>query len=232
MTGIDSMADFLEKGGLPEGDHSNLKKPKSSAVGGSADGGELEGVGMTSGEAPLVGGQIPKVSPGKTEKLSEDDEDVERQMSPHKKPIETTRKSALPADQRDSVAHAQAVAVSRLRKSAGERQLSADEAAAELVKGDGFYHGAAPSLDLHQTVDLKSIQACPECEETFSKSLTACPSCGAGAVVSRPLPVMPQNQAVDPSRGLLRKSRNEADVRIGSVEPVQMTSQNGILIRR
>ena len=152
-------------------------------------------------------------------------------MKPGKKPIETTKKSTLPADQRDSVAHENAIAASRLRKAAGERQMSADEQAAEMVKGEGFYHGSDPTLNLHQDVS-------EACETTFSKSLSACPECGDGAVTSRPMPGMPHlehAQTSDPSRGLLSKARNPMmeDVQIGGdVEPVRMVSHGGVTKRR
>lgn len=236
--GLQAMESFLQKSGMPTGDHSKLQKPKSQTQGASPDGGSLEGVGKTSGSnngAPGPGqdadGQL-KTSKSKKQKLSEDDADDEKQMKPHKKPIETVRKSLHPASQREMVAHENAVKVSQLRKGQPDvRVLSADDQAANLVSGDGFYYGDSPTLELRKSAPIHTGQQCPSCEETFSKSLSACPGCGHGTVGHRPTPSQFIGDAGD--RPLLRKSMEPQDVMVGGpVEPVRLVSSGGVLRRR
>ncbi len=94
----------------------------------SPDGGEVAGAGTTSGADSGTAGPMQDKSTGQvkadsvgTKKLSEDDADDEAQMKPHTKPIEKIKKSeavynGTPQSIRDTVAHANAVAASRLRK--------------------------------------------------------------------------------------------------------------------
>jgi hypothetical protein len=236
MSANEILEDYLEKsggaGGLPTGPTNTLKKPKSQEVeGGSADGGTLETTpteGMSPdmahpGPGQTAEGQVSGVPGGKKQKLSDDDAEVEGQMKPHKKPIEKTAKSMTPQGQRDSVAHANAIAVSRLRKGEGDKQLSSDEAASELVKSDGFYEGdQSPTLDLHRDLDINSIQECGACKGTFAKSLTACPDCGYGQVGHRVAPgqTIGGDVSVQPShQPVLRKSQPEKDIDFGAPTP-------------
>lgn len=247
LDGQTGLEDWLQKsGGLPTHEP-KLGAGKSAAVeGGSADGGEVAGVGMTSGSSdssPGPGqdgsGQLKGVGTGSKQKLSEDDADEEKQMTSHKKPIETARKSRFPADQRSSVAHETAQRVSQLQKSADvyvgpdahplshvRQHGGADNAASELVKSEGFYHGmspqtARPSVPLGQGVLCKSIHAAG-CDTVYTAALTACPDCGAGTVGHRALPggvVMGAETAIlEKSEGhgnLLRPRPQEPDVKIG-----------------
>ena len=247
LDGQTGLEDWLQKsGGLPTHEP-KLGAGKSAAVeGGSADGGEVAGVGMTSGSSdssPGPGqdgsGQLKGVGTGSKQKLSEDDADEEKQMSTHKKPIETVRKSRFPADQRSSVAHETAQRVSQLQKSEDvylgpdahplshvRQHGGADNAASELVKSEGFYHGmspqtARPSVPLGQGVLCKSIHA-GGCETVYTAALTACPDCGAGTVGHRALPggvVMgAETEILEKSEGhgnLLRPRPQEPDVKIG-----------------
>jgi len=100
---------------MPEG------RPKQNLGQGPEQGGELAGVGKTSGDntgKPGPGqdakGQVTGTSTAKA-KLSEDDEEDEAQMKEHKKPIETA-KSVTPARQRDTTAKEHAQKVAELRK--------------------------------------------------------------------------------------------------------------------
>lgn len=241
-----SYEDLQKSGGLPTHEP-KLGAPKSSAVeGGSADGGEVAGVGMTSGSsdsAPGPGqdgqGQIKGVGTGTKQKLSDDDADEEKQMSAHKKPIETVRKSRFPADQRASVAHETAQRVSQLQKSQDvyvgpsahplshvRQHGGVDAAASELVKSEGFYHGrspqsARPTVPLGEGVLCKSVHA-GGCDETYSAALTACPGCGAGTVGHRVLPgaviMGAESRVLEKSEGpgsLLRRPPQEPDIKIG-----------------
>lgn len=234
--GLDAMGEYLAKsghgGGLPTGSTMSLKKPKSSRQGGSADGGELAGVGMTSGLGSYPGpgqdseGQITGTSTGEGQ-FSDDDAKDEGQMQPHKKPIEKyTRKSMTPAGQRESVAYENALEVARLRKGPADIRVGADQAASELVKSDGFYTGQSPSENMAIT-PLSSSQKCGGCSVRFSKSLTACPDCGFGQVTHRALPRMFGNRTVNDRQPLLRKGRVEPDVQVAIVTPVQFHNQGG-----
>lgn len=228
MSATEILEDYLEKsgaGGLPSHSHTSLKKPKSAAVdGGSADGGSLEGGGHGASEAPDLSSSQGR-NPGsvQSDKLSEDDAEVEGQMKPHKKPIERTRKSLDPASQREMVAHEQAVAVSRLRKGQADVTISADERAAALAKSDGFYEGnTSPTLHLRQDVDLNTFQKCQACEHTFAKSLTSCPDCGYGQVGHRIAPGQYVGGDVSVRANyqpVLRKSQPEEDIDFGRPDP-------------
>ena len=239
MEGVMSLEEYLEKsGGLPTGEPSLESNP--------ANGGAVAGVGMTSGSSDSASGpgqnaqgQLSGVPTGGKEKLSEDDADVEGQMTTHKKPIETIKKSAFPADQRDSVAHEQAALVSRLHKSddvyvgpnahpfsSHATHASGDTDASELVKSEGFYHGQSPQVApnrpiIEQGVLCKSINA-GGCDSVYSAALTSCPDCGAGTVGHRHLPggevVGAQTTILEKSMGpgsLLRRPPQEPDIKIG-----------------
>ncbi len=238
--GLDAMGEYLEKagygGGLPTGSTMSLKKPKSSKQGGSADGGELAGVGETTsaiGYHPGPGQDSEGQITGSTGKygleqgaqLSADDAKDEGQMQPHKKPIETY-KSMTPAALRDSVAYETALEVARLRKGPADVRVGADQAASELVKSDGFYTGQSPSENMAIT-PLISSQKCPGCSGRFSKSLTACPDCCYGQVTHRALPRMFGARTVNDRQPLLRKGFEEADVQVAIVTPVQFHNQGG-----
>jgi hypothetical protein len=247
LDGLDGLDDWLQKsGGLPTHEP-KMGAPKSASVeGGSADGGEVAGVGMTSGSSDSAPGpqqdaqgQLKGVSAGGAAKLSDDDADVDKQMTTHKKPIETVRKSRFPADQRSSVAYETARRVSQLQKSDDvyvgpnahplshmKQHGGADEAASELVKSEGFYHGespqvARPMVPLGQGVLCKSVHA-GGCDTVYTGALTACPECGAGTVGHRALPggvVMGAESAIlEKSQGpgnLLRRPAEEPDIKIG-----------------
>jgi len=131
---------------------------------------------------------------------------------------ESQRFEALtPARQRDMTAHEQAGQVSRLRKGedvyvatiglAPPPQPSAplekgrtghqgvvaysegsDMEVSRLFKsGDDFYTGGSPSvIPFSRPIGVGKV--CPACGTAMSKSLTACPACGAGTVTHRVLP--------------------------------------------
>jgi len=184
---------------------------------GAEQGGKVDGVGKVSGSINSSAGEpvgAPKVE---TKKLSDDDEDVDQQMKPGTKPIEAM-KSTTPQGQRDSVAREHAVAVSRLAKGEDDievgvgvkptvrapKQLEksvewnqgadsrvtysnrADMEATAFLKADDFYTNGSPSVG-KQPLLSQQIQ-CPSCEGLMSKSLSACPTCGQGAVQHRVMP--------------------------------------------
>ena len=199
----------------------------SNSIGGSANGGNLEGTGTTSGAVPAApgpgqdaDGQLKGVPASKAEKLSEDDKKDEEQMKTHKKPIETTRKSVFPAGQRDTVAYELAQYRSKLAKAEDANSIvSADEQAANYVKNDGFYRGPSPTLNVNRDVLLKGSQKCPECEKGFSKSLSGCPSCGWNAIGHRVLPQTFLGQDSIKNKPMLRKAHQEPDIVIGGGGP-------------
>lgn len=243
---MESLEDYIQKsGGLPTHQQGMGHKKSNAIEGGSADGGEVAGVGMTSGSSDSAtgpgqdsAGQIKGTSTGK-QKLSEDDAEDEKQMSTHKKPIETIKKSAFPADQRDTVARERAAEVSRLQKSddvyigpnahpLGHHQThaSGDAEASELVKSEGFYQGASPTMAslrpmIEQGVLCKSVNS-HGCDTTYSAALTSCPECGAGTVGHRHVPNGPivgsRTEILEKSVGpgpLLRRPVEEPDIKIG-----------------
>jgi hypothetical protein len=247
LDGFESLEDYLQKsGGLPTHQQGMGHKKSSAVEGGSADGGELADVGRTSGSSDSASGpgqdsqgQLTGVSSGGKQKLSDDDADADKQMSPHKKPIETIKKSAFPADQRDAVAQDRAAAVARLQKSddvyVGPNRhpyshelthASGDAEASELVKSEDFYHGGSPQTApqrpiIEQGVLCKSINA-HGCDSTYSAALTSCPGCGAGTVGHRHLPggavlgaeTMILEKSIGPG-SMLRRPPEEPDVKIG-----------------
>lgn len=209
--------DWLQKSGTYAGLPSHepgMGLPKSSAIeGGSAEGGELAGLGETSGSAtnPAGPGQnagtgVVTVAGMTTNKLSEDDAEDEANMQPHQKPIEqTVRKSCTPTDQREAVAHEHAQVVSRLRKGAADVYIGPNNHPMSLQKSFGdvedetetllkgsFYQGRSPSLGAVRSV-IQSEILCKSvfpggCDSSFSAALTACPDCGAGVVQHRHVP--------------------------------------------
>jgi Mn-dependent DtxR family transcriptional regulator len=234
--GLDQMNEYLEKAGLP-GHEPKLGAKKSSAQGGSADGGEVADVGMTSGSnnsSPASGTNqdgAPAGAPkAKKDKFSEDDAVEEKQMKPHKKPIETY-KSMSPANQREEVAYENAQAAARLRKGEEDIQIephpystnvlhgNSDEIASELVKSEDFYHGGSPNPTPHQSMLSKSV-LCKSCHSEHAAMLTACPDCGYGAVTHRVMPGMELTVSQSPTleksqtQTILRKAKEEPDILI------------------
>lgn len=247
LDSFESLEDYIQKsGGLPTHQQGMGHKKSSAVEGGSADGGELAGVGMTSGSSDSAAGpgqdsqgQLKGVSPGGKQKLSEDDAEESKQMTTHKKPIETIKKSAFPADQRDSVARERAVEISRLQKSddvyIGPQghplshhltHASGDAEASELVKSEDFYQGGSPQMAplrpmIEQGVLCKAVNS-HGCDTIYSAALTACPDCGAGTVGHRHVPGGPviggNPEILEKSIGpgpLLRRPTEEPDIKIG-----------------
>lgn len=202
----------LEKGTMPTGE--------AKLGTGEEQGGTLEGVGKVSGTNTSSGGAPIDASNPKSDKLSEDDAEDEKQMQEHKKPIETAKSfNTTPQGQRDMVARAHAAKVSQLRKGDSDVEVgvgiappaqtpeplekahtwnqgpearviysdSADKAVERLFKSDGFYEGSAPKLG-NATPRLAQSVVCPACKTLMSKSLSACPTCGAGACEHKVMP--------------------------------------------
>lgn len=218
--GLNGLQDYLVKAGvMPAPDPDGLPKgeakmghTKSSQVdGGSPDGGELDGVGKTSGSgdsAPAKGtgkDGLPQGTSRKQEKWSDDDADEQQQFTDHKKALERTtvaRKSLSPAAQREAVAREHAVKVHELRKGEADVRVggpvhplshtavhgNTDQLASELCKSE-FYYGPAPSLSPPGSVLRQSVLCKSEgCQKSYPAALTACPHCGDDTVQSRLLP--------------------------------------------
>lgn len=89
MTGIEELEEFAKGDALPKG---------TPTIGGSGEEqGEssLAGKGKTSGSTDSGNNEEINAPGCKKEKLSEDDEKDEKQMKPHKKPLEKTAKSGI-----------------------------------------------------------------------------------------------------------------------------------------
>jgi hypothetical protein len=202
------MAPVADPDGMPKHNWGKLGHTKSAQIdGGSADGGSLDGTGKTSGpnpEQPVKGfnkdGKPTGMQGVKGQKLSEDDEEAEGQMKPHRKPLErSVKKSLHPADQREETAHEEAVHVSQLRKGQADVKVgenhpfsmdsvhgNTDKIAAGLVD-PSFYNGRPPSLTHEDSLMRKSL-LCKSCGDEHSAMLTACPSCGENTTNNRLLP--------------------------------------------
>ena len=205
MSGIDALDEYLAKAqSMPEGG------PKEKLGVGEEQGGDIDGVGETSGEDDSDSKQ-PGAPSVPEDVLSEDDDKVADQLKPGKKPIETAKSMATPQNQRDLVRKEVAQAVSELRKSqdvefgrgiASEHGApaprpegiiwnqgadalvsygnQADLAASELAKSEGFYHGESPQV-APTSLFLSQRVRCAACHNLMAKSLAVCPSCGEGA---------------------------------------------------
>lgn len=215
FSGIEGMLDYLRKSepqALPTGE-------PSMGGSGAEQGGDVAGKGKVGGSpdsAPSKGfdkdGKAQGVSPGKTEKLSEDDEDVEAQLK-SKAPKTLGKSMAMPAHQREMVAREHALAVSRLVR--GQRDIvvgcgpGAPPAAPEpLRKAHSWAQGRDSRVVYSDASDqaveqlLKSdpfytyqapttkrdsilihqVRECAACQGTFTKSLASCPHCGVGSL--------------------------------------------------
>ena len=112
MTGIEELEMFAKAQAMPT---SNAL----ASIGGSGpeQGEPMAGVGKQTGSIDTSAGPPINAPVAAKKKLSDDDEDVEQQLkSTRKKPLETLKSVSTPNDQREMVAHEQAVAVSRLQK--------------------------------------------------------------------------------------------------------------------
>lgn len=216
LSGLDGLGEFLKKAdaaaGLPTGE---------PTLGGSGaeQGGTVAGRGKVSGDpssGPSKGfdknGKAQGTPAVKTEKLSDDDEDVEDQLK-NKAPTPLGKSMTAPAHQREMVAHAQAQAVSRLQRGPADVRPGlrgpAPQAAPEaLQKADQWTQGkdarviysnasdraveellkADPFYTFHaptvtrDTLLLHQVRECGACGGAFAKSLAACPHCGVGAL--------------------------------------------------
>lgn len=156
----------------------------------NGEGQSLAGKGKTSGSIPSDGGAPIGAPKSKVEKLSEDDEVDEKNMKPHKKPIENARKSLPVYQQNEQMARERAIWLSHiqaskdvspqlaapLQKAEEVKPLTADEMAANLVKSDTFYHGENPRI--LKGSPLSTPATCSNCGGGFMKALTVCPHCG------------------------------------------------------
>jgi len=239
ISGMGGLGDLLEKSGLPTHSVTKLGHDKSATIdGGSAEGGDLDGLGKTSGDGNAKPGPgldaqgNPTGTPGAVnQKLSEDDDDPEKQMTEHKKPIENPKpmfKSLTPANQREYTAHETAIAISRLRKGVPDVQVGAkphpmsfsavhggmDTIAAGMLE-DTFYKGCAPTLAPSDSI-LRKAHNCSNCGKDHSGLLTACPNCGDGMVKSQLIPqggiMGGAGMILDNAEPLLREPKPVADI--------------------
>jgi hypothetical protein len=207
-SGIDELGEYLEKAGqkLP----TRNPKDKDVTTHTDADGDdELEGKGKTSGS--VNSGEKAKLVPaGKTHSLKTGDakaDDISKRT--HQDGGMNLERSMTPAAQREMIAHEHAVHVSKLRKGEGsvvvgeveqyampeqqgrhasrspysveEFAGNIDAMAADLAKGEGFYHGPEPEAYRPTPVLQKSI-TCDLCKSVHAAMLTSCPECGGHQV--------------------------------------------------
>lgn len=142
-----------------------LEKADQEMGQGKEQGGKLDGVGKTSGSGDSDPGSPVGAPAPKKQRLSEDDAEDEDQMKEHKKPIERTAKSmAIPMNQRDMVAHENAVAVSKLRKGEDDVEVgtgiptSAQAQSENLEKGRTWNQGADSRVFYSEQADLECEQ--------------------------------------------------------------------------
>jgi len=167
MSGIEELEEFTKSsgaGGMPTG------KPRIGGTGGE-QGGPLAGKGKTSGSGDSSSGEPIGAPKPKKDKLSEDDAEDEKQMKPHKKPIEKMAKSdddlpiqksdTSPQGQRDMVAHRTAQVVSKIRKGEEDIQGYAVGVAPppapkeEMVKGKEWNQGPDSFVNYSNQADLE-----------------------------------------------------------------------------
>lgn len=192
LTGLDGIEDYLAK-----------SLPTTQA---GADGGKLDGAGKQAGGPPSKAADLSATKEIKAkQKLSEDDEDEEKQMRPHKKPIEKIRKSA----EGDLIIEgARSPYQMDLAHGITDAQI-----AARLEKSEDadYYLGGSPE-DVAAAPTIHQGVLCKSCGHRHTAALTACPNCGNGSTRLQVLAgqVTEQVQLVDsrtPPQGLtLRKS--------------------------
>lgn len=213
--GIEGMLDYLRKSepqALPTGE-------PSMGGSGAEQGGDVAGKGKVGGSpdsAPSKGfdkdGKAQGVSPGKTEKLSEDDEDVEAQLK-NKAPKTLGKSMAMPAHQREMVAREHALAVSRLVR--GQRDIvvgcgpgappaapeplrkahswaqgrdsrvvysDASDQAVEQLLKGDSFYTYQAPTTKRDSILIHQVRECAACQGTFTKSLASCPHCGVGSL--------------------------------------------------
>jgi len=191
MSGIEELMNFAKgdpSSNLPSGEPKFGKGPEQGQ--GLAEEGKQSGSANSNSGSP-----VGSPAPVKAGVLSEDDEDPEKQMTEHKKPIEKLRCSLTTAqDQRDSVAHASAQLASRMRKGgadltvgvgvAAPRAAQAPEPSPWVGQGEGGHVRFTNASDLACERLLKSEgdfypQGAPTItpRSAVVNSMRACPIC-------------------------------------------------------
>jgi hypothetical protein len=229
------------QGGFPEAGGPKQGLPSSR---GGNEGGELGGVGATSGsvtpkqvnDQPHEGQGPGKEGAKSAGKLSEDDAEPESQMTEHKKPIETIRKSYR---------HEREISVSKLRKMANggevlrgfgignapapdvepQEELKKSEPHQEWMIGDCHYSDGedrriaemmenpihTPAvIDMNRGKVLHKSEDCPHCGLRKSMVLTSCEHCG---VQTAPSPSQGVTVTPKSNQGMFRRPRAEAPLR-------------------
>lgn len=221
MTGIENLAKYAEDTmrkadlyeGMPEGE-SEIPQENANGGQGLEDGGsvavkkaESKGSKESGTDYADTYGDAPKAE---EDELSDDDAPADKQMKPHKKPIEeATEKSLSPARQRDLTAHERAAQVAQLRKSRdihlhplSEARLHAgteDRVERLLSKSEAYVED--PTLAPAMPIISQGV-LCKSCGCRHTAAVTACPSCGAGTVVNEVMPGVPVT-----GQGVLQKSK-------------------------
>jgi hypothetical protein len=223
-------------GGMP------LGQPQQIGTRKVQDGGEIAGVGKTSGSNSPKATPLDDPGKGKRQKLSEDDDDEEQQMKPGKKPLErSVNKSFDPSPNgidRER-AYADAVVAGQLQKShelaVGHAGPGPQPEPEPLVKARYWEQGSdarvlysnAADLDCERYLEkgeaipfgpsramIDTSVLCKSCNGAHPAMLTSCPHCGAGTVTSSPLPGITLEKSSNPN-GLLRRPRGPRDVKVG-----------------
>ena len=211
---------IMRKGEMPEGD---AKFPQTESAGGSlketpevtglgkskpqsgttAEGG-IEGIEKLSGEDPING----------------DEEETEKQLKPHKKPIENaTEKSLFPASQRDMAAKQRAQKISELQKSQDvtlhpyqRMHKGTEEAVDHLLKSQDSKMADFPELNPNIPLVAQGM-LCKSCHCRHTAALTVCPRCGIGASTAEVLPgvKLTETTSLKKAQTFLRPARREPD---------------------
>lgn len=215
----DEMTDLRKAQGMPTGDPKLGSGPEQ---GGSMNGVGKTGGSNSSSAGEAIG--APGVKTQKLSEDDEDTESQMKPGKKPIEKLASKSWGTSPQGQRDSVAQERAAAVSRLEKGQSDVRVgvgiappvehpeqapevrrwdqgadarvfysdSADQRAAALVKSEEFYPHGSPTVDLR--IPLAQQAVCTGCKSLVSKSLSACPVCGLGAIEHR---VMPGGVVVD-----------------------------------
>jgi rubrerythrin len=217
-------ADQDQTQGMPEGDQKDF--PQMDAAGGSLEDGEKPTT-VKKGEksAPIdfqdTVGAAPKA---KQDALSDDEEEDEDQMEPHKKPIEESLKSLTPARQRDLTAKDRAAKIAQLRKSRditlhpySDARIHAgveDVIERRLNKSETYVED--PSLVPGLPLIAQGV-LCKSCGHKHTAAVTACPHCGSGVTISQVVPGVAASGPVGvlqkSAAHVLRPAKRESDLR-------------------
>lgn len=129
---LDTLGSFAETGDLEKAQKMPTGGPKKGLGEGEEQGLDLAGVGKPTGSVPPVSDNRQGVPKPKRDKLSEDDEEDEKQMTDHRKPIENP-KEVEAAKSLEPLAHARVMTPSVIRDTVAKERA---EKVSALRKGD------------------------------------------------------------------------------------------------